>query len=106
MKRTLFALILLPLTANASTESDYCELAGLATGANKEFVSSVAGELANRQDILGSPECDTVMENAIKRGKHLFSGKRSKERDEDLAKLLEFESEVLDAVIENMQPRK
>jgi hypothetical protein len=100
----LFALAIFPAIASAAP--DYCELSGLAIGAKKEFVGSIAAELANRQDVYGSPSCDAAVADGIKRGKRLLSGRRSSRENEDWTKLLAFESEVLNAVIANMQPEK
>jgi len=105
MRILLFtSLLLLPLTAAAAPDYKYCEITGLALGADKEFVGSVASRIVDKQGLTGEPGCKAVWADAYKNGKRLSAGGQWSQLDlVTWRKLQDFETKVLDSVIQDLQ---
>jgi hypothetical protein len=96
--------LLLPLTASAATDYTYCEITGLALGADKEFVGSVASRIVAKQGLAGEHGCQAVWADAYQKSKRLSAGgKRSQLDMVTWQKLQDFETKVLDSVIKDLQ---
>ena len=96
-------LLLFPLSVYASPDYTYCEITGLALGANKEFVGSVAARIVDRQGLTSEPGCKAIWKDSYNTGKRLSAG--GKWSDLDWAKwqkLQDFETKVLDSVIDGL----
>ncbi len=96
-------LLLLPLPAIAAPDYTYCELTGLALGANKEFVGSVGARIVNRQGLTGEPGCQAIWKDSYATGKRLSAGGQWSDLDSvKWQRLQDFENKVLDSVITGM----
>ena len=96
-------LLLFSFSANATPDYSYCEITGLALGADKEFVGSVAARIVDRQGLTGEAGCVAVWKDSYNTGKRLASG--GKWSDLDAVKwqrLQDFENKVLDSVISGL----
>jgi hypothetical protein len=92
----------LPSLAAPAPDYSYCELAGLALGAQKIFVGSVAARIVDRQGLSGKG-CSAVWTDAYTTGERLSRGGKWSELDAvKWDRLQTFESKVLDAVISGM----
>ena len=97
-------LLLLSFPSISAPDYTYCEIAGLALGADKEFVGSVASRIVDRQDLVGEPGCQAVWQDAYRTGKRLSAGGQWSDLDSvKWAKLQEFEIKVIDGVIADLQ---
>lgn len=97
------ALVLAPLVANAAPDYRYCEIAGLALGADKELVGSVASRLVEKQGLIGTPGCTAVWSDAYQKGKKLSAGGKWSQLDMvTWQKLQDFENKVLDTIIKGL----
>ena len=105
MRIPALALVaLLPLSVSATPDYTYCEITGLALGADKEFVGSVASRIVDRQGLTREPGCQAVWQDAYRTGKRLSSGGQWSELDAvKWRKLQDFETKVLDSVINGLQ---
>jgi hypothetical protein len=93
-------LLLFSAPALAAPDYKYCELAGLAFGAKKELVGSVASRIADRQKLLGTPECVAVWSDAYTKGERMSVAEKLSPLDAIAwNKLQDFENSILDAVI-------
>lgn len=105
MKLLLAALLMAtPLPAASAPDYKYCEITGLAFGAGKDFIASVASRIADRQGLNGTPGCQAVWQDAFNDGKRL-SAAGGLATDIDFVKwqkLQDFEERVIDALIENL----
>ncbi|KGM54899.1 hypothetical protein N800_02235 [Lysobacter daejeonensis GH1-9] len=98
------SLLLLPFTASAAPDYKYCEITGLALGADKEFVGSVAARIVDKQGLTGESGCQAVWADAYQKGKRLSAGGQWSKLDMvTWQKLQDFETKVLDSVINGMQ---
>ena len=101
---TLALVALLSFPASATPDYTYCEITGLALGADKEFVGSVASRIVDRQGLTGEPGCQAVWQDAYRTGKRLSAGGQWSELDAvKWRKLQDFETKVLDSVINGLQ---
>ncbi|MGQ4661180.1 hypothetical protein [Lysobacter sp. F6437] len=100
---TILALFLASFAANAAPDYGHCEIAGLALGADKELVGSVASRIVENQGLIGTPGCTAVWRDAYKTGKRLSAGGNWSELDMvTWQKLQDFENSVLDSIIKGM----
>ena len=100
----LAAFLLLPFAASAAPDYNYCEITGLALGADKEFVGSVASRIVDKQGLTGDSGCQAVWADAYQKGKRLSAGGQWSKLDfVTWQKLQDFEAKVLDGVIKNLQ---
>jgi len=106
MRIPILALVaLLSFPTSATPDYTYCEITGLALGAGKEFVGSVASRIVDRQSLTGEPGCQAVWQDAYRTGKRLSAGGQWSELDAvKWRKLQDFETKVLDSVINGLQP--
>ena len=108
MKRFVAGLLLCtPMAAIAAPDYKYCELAGLAFGAKKDFVGSIAARLVDKQGLNGTPACVAVWSDAFQKGQRLSmpGGTQSQLDVVTWMKLQTFETRVVDAVIKNLDLR-
>ncbi len=100
---TIIPLFLLSFSSAASQDYSYCEVTGLALGANKEFVGSVAARIVDREGLTGEPDCQAVWQDAYRTGKRLSTGGQWSDLDSvKWRKLQDFETKVLDSVINGL----
>jgi len=100
----LTALLFGALPADAAPDYKYCEIAGLAFGSNKDFVGSVAARIVDRQGLTGEAGCQAVWQDAYKTGQRLSAGGHWTTLDSvKWRKLQDFETRVLDSVINGLQ---
>ena len=100
----IISLLLLPLSSTGAPDYTYCEITGLALGAEKEFVGSVAARIVDRQGLTGESGCQAVWKDAYRTGKRLSTGGQWSELDAvKWRKLQDFEAKVLDSVINSLQ---
>ena len=104
MQRILLPILLaFASQANGATDYGYCEITGLALGAEKEFVGSVAARILDRQGLMGDPGCQAVWQDSYRTGKRLSTGGEWSELDRvKWQKLQDFEAKVLDSVINDL----
>lgn len=96
-------LLLIPASAFAAPDYKYCELAGLAFGAKKEFVGAIAARLVEKQGLQGTPECVAVWSDAYSKGERLSAGGEWSQLDAvTWDKLQDFEARIADAVIKGL----
>ena len=96
-------LLLLPFSSAAAPDYSYCELTGLALGADKEFVGSVASRIVDRQGLTGEPGCRVIWQDAYRTGQRLSAGGQWSDLDSiKWRKLQDFETKVLDSVIQGL----
>jgi hypothetical protein len=99
----IVSLLLLPFSALAGPDYTYCEITGLALGANKEFVGSVSARIVNRQGLTGESGCQAVWKDSYATGKRLSAGGKWSDLDSvKWQKLQDFETKVLDSVINGL----
>ena len=97
-------LLLFSSSAFAAPDYTYCEIAGLALGADKEFVGSVAARIVDRQGLIGESGCQAVWKDSYATGKRLSAGGQWSDLDSvKWQKLQDFETKVLDSVISGLQ---
>lgn len=88
---------------------DYCEVAGLALGENKEFVGRVAIRLAEieAKDRGDFPDaaCASKMRESIAVGKSMIEPENYGRYEREFGILISFERRLIDAVIDTMQQR-
>lgn len=97
------ALLLAPHVSYAAPDYRYCEIAGLALGADKEFVGSVASRLVEKQGLIGTPGCTAVWQDAFQKGKQLSAGGKWSQLDMvTWQKLQDFENQILDSIIKGL----
>jgi len=95
--------LLLPSVAIAAPDYRHCEIAGLALGANKDFVGAVASRIVEKEGLIGTPGCTAVWQDAFQKGKQLSAGEKWSQLDlVTWQKLQDFENSVLDAVIKGL----
>ena len=101
---TLALVALLSFPASATPDYTYCEVTGLALGADKEFVGSVASRIVDRQGLTSDAGCKAAWQDAYRTGKRLSAGGQWSELDAvKWRKLQDFETKVLDSVINGLQ---
>lgn len=74
--------VLLPSVAHAAPDYKHCEIAGLALGAGKDFVGSVASRMAEKDGLIGTAGCTAVWQDAYQKGKRLSSGQNWSQLDQ------------------------
>jgi hypothetical protein len=100
---TIAPLMLLSFSSVAEPDYTYCEITGLALGADKEFVGSVAARIVDRQGLTGESGCQAVWQDAYRTGKRLSAGGQWSQLDAvKWGKLQAFETKVLDSVINSL----
>lgn len=101
---TFAPLFLLSFSSVAAPDYTYCEITGLALGADKEFVGSVAARIVDRQGLTGDPGCHAVWQDAYRTGRRLSAGGQWSDLDAvKWRKLQNFETRVLDSIINGLQ---
>ena len=104
MRIALLALLILPLSIKAAPDYTYCEITGLAFGANKDFVAAVAARIVDRQGLTGNAACQAIWKDAYATGKRLSSGGKWSELDTvKWQKLQDFETKIIDNIISNLK---
>lgn len=103
--RFLAAMLLLTsFSATGAPNYTYCEIAGLAFGAEKEFIGTVASRIVDRQRLLGNPGCHAVWKDSFETGKRLSAGGPWSDLDHvKWRKLQDFETKVLDSIVDRLQ---
>ena len=100
----LLLQLLLPLAASAAPDYKYCEITGLAFGAGKELVGSVASRIVDKQGLMGEDGRHAVWTDAYQKGKRLSAGGKLSQLDKvNWQKLKDVENKVLDSIIKDMQ---
>jgi hypothetical protein len=96
-----------PLAAQAEPDYKYCELAGLAFGAKKELIGSVAARLVSRQGLDGESGCVAVWSDAFSKGERLSALGLGWSRLDVVTwgKLQSFEESVVDSIVDGMKFR-
>ena len=104
MRLPLIALLLLsPFPAVAAPDYRYCEITGLALGADKEFVGSVAARIVDWQGLTGEAGCQAIWKDSYATGKRLSAGGQWSDLDSvKWQRLQDFETKVLDSVIDGL----
>ena len=101
---TLALVALLSFPTSATPDYTYCEITGLALAADKDFVESVASRIVDRQGLTGESGCQAVWQDAYRTGKRLSAGGQWSEQNAlKWRKLQDFETKVLDSVINGLQ---
>ena len=96
-------LLLLSFSSVAAPDYSYCEITGLALGADKEFVGSVASRIVDRQGLTGEPGCQAIWQDAYRTAQRLSAGGPWSDLDSiKWRKLQDFETKVLDSVIQGL----
>lgn len=105
MRFLVFASLLsLPLAATCAPDYTYCEVTGLALGADKEFIGSVASRIVDKQGLAGEVGCQAVWADAYAKGKRMSAGGQWSQLDiVTWQKLQDFETKVLDSVVQDLQ---
>ena len=99
----LASLLLAPLAASATPDYTYCEITGLALGADKEFVGSVSSCIVDKQGLTGDLGCQAVWADAYQKAKRISAGGEWSQLDSvTWQKLQDFETKVLDSVIKDL----
>ena len=97
------SLLLLSAPSIAAPDYTYCEITGLALGADKEFVGSVSARILDRQGLTGDSGCQAVWRDSYVTGKRLSAGGQWSDLDRvKWQKLQDFETKVLDTVISGL----
>lgn len=105
--RPLLPFILLAAGSQVQAAPDYhyCEIAGLAFGADKEFIGSIASRIANRQGIILDAGCRAVWKDSFETGKRLSAGGTWSDLDNvKWQKLAAFEAKIIDRLIDDLAP--
>lgn len=105
----IFAILALPVDAAPVSREEavsYCEIAGLAYGAKKDLVGSVAARVAEQAGLIParSAECAGAWAAAVKIGQRGVLGSTSADYQR-WKKMQEFEKDVLDALIKLLPPK-
>jgi hypothetical protein len=82
----------------------YCEIAGAAFGAKKDFIGSLASRLVDRAGLSSAdPQCGPIWREGYQIGLKASQGTIGSQADMDLImRLNAFEKKVLDAMIKSM----
>lgn len=104
LKIGLAALMTMPVASLASEEkTGYCELAGLAFGADKDLVGSIAARLVTRSGLMGDATCQSIWSEGFRQGERIASG--AQDTSDDIyawERLQSFENRVLDSIIDDL----
>ena len=87
--------------ATSGSSLAYCEIAGAAFGAQKDFIGSLASRLVDKAGLSAAdPQCGPIWREAYKIGLKASQGSIGSQADMDLVmRLNAFEKKVLDAMI-------
>lgn len=89
--------------AVAAVDYTYCEIAGAAYGAEKEFIGNIASHVVFRQGLIQDSACLAVWRDAHGAGRRVSSTKNWAKSDlTTFRKMLSFETMVLDSVISGL----
>lgn len=99
--KTAITLLLLVSTSSshAETADQLCTAGGYYSGAQDQFLSSLAAHILNQRNQLGTPTCGALWRKAVEVGKHFSKTGKPRPSDERvISEAGNFSRKIYDAI--------
>lgn len=101
---TALSVLMLATTLAQAQERPYCELVGMALGADRDLAATIGTRIITRNGQLGTPGCQADWNAGYEIGSRARNGTATALDQAPLTALDAFEAEIADVIIARLTP--